>query len=102
MRLPNNGVRLRVALVLLAFGLILAFRWLPGNSAEQVATKLVAANGTTPSRSSPAFDSYNDSHDDNDNDSDPSWPDRGLIKQSDRVANLGSYAHDASAQVIPA
>src|SRR4051812_28885379 len=93
MRLPNNGVRLRVALVLLVFGLIPALRWLPGRPAEPV-----AATRTAQLRSSLSSGYGNG----NDNDNDPQWPDRGLIKQSDRVANLGAYAHDASARVIPA
>ena len=38
---------------------------------------------------------------DDDNDNEAQWPDRRLIKQSDKVARLDAYANDVAASIIP-
>src|SRR4051812_44570324 len=82
----------RVALLLRLLVIVLissACSWLPGPRAE------TPTNGgaALPSSSPPDVGSNNDNE--------AHWPDRRLIKQSDRAAPLDAYANDGAASIIP-
>jgi hypothetical protein len=91
MRLPIRGIWRQLAIALLILGLPAALRWLPVMPAERVTT-----NDADEPRSSPPSDNGTD-----ENDNEPQWPDRHLVKQSDKMANLNAYANNAAANIIP-
>ena len=89
MRSSSVALMLRMLVVVLVAAAFVVFTGLPGTRA--------ATPTNEPNR--PTSSSRLDNNDDNDNDA--QWPDRHLIKQSDKAAGLDAYANDVAASIIP-